>query len=415
MNGFCVQMRCPACVLCFKLVIALPDCPPVLIVRMPDLWAVPAPAAAAYKPAGKNACAAFTFFLRKPFFQLFLNPVKQLRADYRRVASFYIILRHFPLIGLFLFRQKIYGVDLLQKGIAFILFILQDAAYRTGCPGLFPARRGNLFFCQRLCHRMRGAPLQKHPVNPAYCLSLLFIDYKAAVLTPVIPEKPFKRDGCFAVCKPLPLSPGAVLGNAAAFFLCQRGHDCKQQLTPAVKGPDIFLFKIAFDLMLFQLSDGGQAVYGISCKPRNTFGNNQVNLSRKGILHHPVKAFAFFCITAGNSFVRIYSHKFPVTPIPDILGIILCLRLIAALLLLMVCGNACISSCPALSDTAAVPVLRLIQAFCSRYCDYAFCHRFCLPHLSFLHLPIFKRALTAFLLTACPEAAGISPAGMHRF
>ena len=62
------------------------------------------------------------------------------------------------------------------------------------------------------------------------------------------------------------LTPGDVLGNAPAFFLRKPGHDGNKQFTLAVKCENSFLLKVTFHAVFFQLSDGYQAVHGISGK-----------------------------------------------------------------------------------------------------------------------------------------------------
>ena len=60
---------------------------------------------------------------------------------------------------------------------------------------------------------MRRLSLQKQAVNPLYCHCLLRIDHQIPVLATVVTEEPGKGYRDLAVCKPLSLSPSAVLRN----------------------------------------------------------------------------------------------------------------------------------------------------------------------------------------------------------
>lgn len=91
---------------------------------------------------------------------------------------------------------------------------------------------------------MRRHALQEHTVDAVDDDRLVLIQDEIAIGTPVVAKKSLEGYGDLAVCEPLSLSPGAVLGNAAAFFLRQRGHNGDKQFSLAVQRPDVFLFKI---------------------------------------------------------------------------------------------------------------------------------------------------------------------------
>lgn len=110
-------------------------------------------------------------------------------------------------------------------------------------------------------------PLQEQSVYFPYRLRLFFVNDKVPVLAPVIAEEPAERHSDLAICKPLPHSPGAVLGNAPALLLRQRGHDGDEQLALGIESPDVLLLKIALAAVLLQLPDGGKAVYRVPCEP----------------------------------------------------------------------------------------------------------------------------------------------------
>ena len=110
-------------------------------------------------------------------------------------------------------------------------------------------------------------PLQEKTVDPADNFRLPLVDDKVPVLAPVIAEEPAERYADLPVCEPLPHAPGAVLRNAPALLLRQRGHDGDEQLPLGIESPDVLLLKIALAAVLLQLPDGGKAVYCVPCEP----------------------------------------------------------------------------------------------------------------------------------------------------
>ena len=119
------------------------------------------------------------------------------------------------------------------------------------------------------------------------------------------------------------------------------------------------------------------AVHRVPCEAGDALGDDEVDGAGKRVLHHFVEAVALFRVTAGYAFVRIYRYEFPILAPVDVVRVIVHLRLVAALLLLMVGGDAGISRNPALFVAAyrcsRVPVHR------GRYRDHALCHFSALP------------------------------------
>ena len=75
------------------------------------------------------------------------------------------------------------------------------------------------------------------------------------------------------------------------------------QVTLAVKGPDVFLFKIRLNALVLQLADGGQAVDCVSGKAADGLGDDEIYFPVEGIVHHVLEALALAGIAAGLSFV----------------------------------------------------------------------------------------------------------------
>lgn len=115
----------------------------------------------------------------------------------------------------------------------------------------------------------------------------------------------------FAIGEALALSPGDVFGNAAAFFLCQRGHDGDEQFALAVKGVDALLFKVTLHSVLFQLSDGDQAVNRVSCKSADRLGNDEVNFAVQGIGDHLFETLTAFGVTCTCRWISLHGSQQP--------------------------------------------------------------------------------------------------------
>ena len=93
-----------------------------------------------------------------------------------------------------------------------------------------------------------------------------------------------------SVREPLPLSPGDVFRDGAAFLLGQAGHDGDEQLPFAVQGVDILLLEVDLHAPLLQPADGGEAVHGIPGEAAHTFCDDEVDLSRQRIRNHAIEA-----------------------------------------------------------------------------------------------------------------------------
>ena len=126
--------------LSFKLVIALPDDPAILVVGMPDLRPVPTAAAAALHPAGEDADRASSVLSRLSGGHKDLDRLEGIRRDDGFVVVPDVVLRDFTLVVLFLLGQEVHGVGLLEQGIALVFLVRQDAADIAGVPVILPSR-----------------------------------------------------------------------------------------------------------------------------------------------------------------------------------------------------------------------------------------------------------------------------------
>lgn len=168
--------------------------------------------------------------------KLRLNFIELFRRNDRLMAVFHIILRHLALIDLPLFCEEIDREAFLKECSALVFLVLKDAFHCTGLPALFSRWSRNPICCQFLCNGPRRQPLHESSINPADNDCLLRNDFWKTVCAFAVTEELLVWEVDLSIRKPLPLSPGHVLRNGAAFFLCQARHDGEQQFALAVKG-----------------------------------------------------------------------------------------------------------------------------------------------------------------------------------
>ena len=75
-------------------------------------------------------------------------------------------------------------------------------------------------------------------------------------------------------------------------------------------------------MMLFQFTDCGQAVNGISCEPAHTFCDDKIEASGKSICDHLFEPLTLCRGTAAQTLVSIYPDKFPVIMFLNVVRII---------------------------------------------------------------------------------------------
>lgn len=117
----------------------------------------------------------------------------------------------------------------------------------------FPSHGGqDAIPCQVLRNPVAGLPGQEFMIDPPDDGRLLRIHKDLTLRSPPIAQKGRKGDGDLYFIQPLPLAPGAVLGDRTRFFLGNGGHDGQKELARPVEGPDPLFFKIALDPVLLQ-------------------------------------------------------------------------------------------------------------------------------------------------------------------
>ena len=182
------------------------------------------------------------------------------------MVIFHIVLRDFALIDFGLLSQEIHGVGLLQKRIALVFLVAENAADGRNAPFFLAAGSRNTVSGQFSGNAVVAHSLQEHGVDLLDDDGLLWVDHQVSVRPTVVTEETVKRNSDLTVCKALSLAPRAVLGNAATFFLRKAGHDGQEQFALAIKGPDVFFFKIHLDAFFLELANGSQAIDCVSSK-----------------------------------------------------------------------------------------------------------------------------------------------------
>lgn len=164
-----------------------------------------------------------------------LHHLEYFRVDDGLVVILDIVLWDFSLVDLRLLGQKIDGVAFLKKRIAFVLLVAEDTFDGGDTPFFLAAGCRDTVFGQGVGDTMVGHALQEQTVDALDDDCLLPVDHQIPIRATVVAKEALERNTDLSVGEALSLAPSAVLGNAAAFFLCQRGHDGKQQLAFTVE------------------------------------------------------------------------------------------------------------------------------------------------------------------------------------
>ena len=300
-----VEVRRGTALFVFVLLVALPDRPLVDIFGVPDLGAVPVTAVAAFDLPGKQVHTAVPVLSLGTSGQLALHHLEGFRINDDLVVALNVVLRNLAFVGFRLLGQEVHGVTLLQQGITLVLLVHEDAFDCGLVPFLLTAGRRDAVIHENLADAVWRLSLQEQAVNPLYCHCLLRIDHQIPVFTTVVTEEPGEGHRDLAVCKTLSLSPCAVLRNAPAFLLRQRGHDSQQQLALGIESPDVFFLEINLGAVFFQLPDGGQGNDSVPGKAADRLRDDQIDLPGQRIRDHPFEAFAFLGVGAGDAFVYV--------------------------------------------------------------------------------------------------------------
>ena len=237
------QMRSATLFLVAELSVALPDNAAVLAVGVPDLGAVESAAVAADQPGGEHPAAAVVEAHALSPSELGLDNIKLVRLDNGLVAPLDPILLDLALVDLPLFIEEINRIALLKECRSLIFFIREDALHHAGPPLAFPGGGGDAVSGEGLGNGVAGLTRHKKGVDAADDLGFALHHLREPVRPLPVAEELFVRKVDLTVREPLALAPGDVLRKGAALLLSQRGHDGDEQLTLAVKGPDVLLFK----------------------------------------------------------------------------------------------------------------------------------------------------------------------------
>ena len=133
---------------------------------------------------------------------------------------------------------------------------------------------------------------------------------------------------------------------------------------------------IQFDFALYFLILPRRGRVQIGNGRNNTVEIYKVNAVVQSIRHHFVKTATLCSGSRTDPFIRIYSNELPILAPLYVVRVIIHLRLVAGLLLLMVCADAGIARNFPLFPAADRS--RRISAPCSGYRDHL-CHRSALP------------------------------------
>ena len=277
-----------------------------------------------------------------------LHQIEYLPAYNPRMAVLHKELRRLALVDLGGFGKKIHREGLLQQCVALVFLVGQNGFHRAARPPLLSARRGYPLLCQQLRDAGGRLPVQKQAVDLPHDLRFLFIHHRRSVLAPVVAQEAPVGHGYLAVRDAPAPAPGHVLRNAAAFFLGKAGHDVDHQLSLAVQGVDVLLFKRNPDPFFLQLPDGGQAVHRVPGEAADAFCNNPVDLPSQRIRDQPVKALPTGGGGGRNAVIRIQAPVFPLRVVPDQAAVIVALGLEGSLLLLLIGTDPGVSGHPGL-------------------------------------------------------------------
>lgn len=280
-------------------------------------------------------------------FHLHLNLLPFPGFDDGRVAVLHIVLGDLSLIDLGFLGEEIHRKRLLKQSGALVLFVPQDALHGGSLPdGLFSGGRDALLR-QHGGNGIGGFPLKELAVDAFDDLRFLRDDLRQSVGTFAVAQELAVRDADLTVGEPFSLSPGDILGNGAAFLLGKARHDGDEQFPFGVEGHDVFFLEEALTAGLLQLSDGGQAVHGVSRKAAHTLGHNQVDFSGQGIPDHAVEAVPALGVDGADALIGVNLHEVPVRVLLDELGVVIHLGFIGSKLFFTVRGDTGVSGYPA--------------------------------------------------------------------
>lgn len=394
------QMGRFAFVFSLELAVALPDDSAVAVGGVPGLSSENIAAIPTDDLPGKGAGLTVPIAAVFAPFQLRLHLLPCPRLDDGGVAVLHIVLGNLSLIDLGFLGEKIHREGLLEQSGAFVLFISQNALHGGSLPnGLFPGS-GDSLFRQHGGDGIGGFPLEELAVDAFDNLRLLRNDFRQSVSPFSVAQELTVGNADLSVREPLPLPPGHIFGDTAAFLLGQTGHDGDEQIPFGIEGHDVLFFKKALTSGFLQFADGGQAVHSVSCEAAHALGHDQVDFFGKGILHHTVEAVPMLGIDGADALVRVDLHEIPVQILLNELGVVVHLGFVGSELFLTVRGDTGVSRNP-------VAHLFLCRSFgmdvqCSR--DHG--HVLSSGHGIHSFLLFSDLRLSAFLPSSFPHGSG---------
>lgn len=312
-----------------EFVVAAVDGLAVFVGRVPDFRAVPAAAVAAFDFRRVDADAAVAVATVPAALHRFLHLVEDLGADDGFVVVLDVVLRHLSLVLPCFLREEVDGVAFLEERVAFVFLVREDAADRALAPVFAAAGRRDAP-ARELCRDgVERVAREEEAVDFFDRPGLLAVHDERAVRAFVVAEEPCIGDADLAVREALPLAPGRVLGNAAAFFLRERAHDGDEELAFRVERPDVFLLEINLDALVLELPHGGQAVDGVAGETADALRDDEVDLARERVLDHALETFTVARVRCADALVGVHSRELPVLAAFDVVRVVVDLRLVA--------------------------------------------------------------------------------------
>lgn len=321
------EVRCLAVVL--ELVVATVDGLAILVGGVPDFRAVPAAAIAAFDFRRVDADAAVAVAAVPAALQFFLHLVEDRWADDGFVVVFDVVLWHLAFVIPHFLREEVDGVALLEERIAFVFLVREDAADGGLAPDFAAAGRRDAPARELGRDGVEGVAREEEAVDFLDRPGLLAVHDKIAVRAFVVAEETLVGHADFAVREPLPLAPGRVFGDAAAFFLREGAHDGDEELAFRVERPDVFFLEIDLDALVLELPHGGQAVDGVAGETADALRDNEVDLARERVLDHALEAFAVARVRRADALVGVHPGERPVLAALDVVRVVVDLRLVA--------------------------------------------------------------------------------------
>ena len=201
-----------------------------------------------------------------------------------------VILLHFTLIPLVLFRQEVHGEGLLEQRVAFVFLVRQNAQDGALPPVCLPAGCQYAHLIQHATDADGCHAFHELPVDETHDAGFLLIDHQVPVFSLVVTQEDAVGHRHLSVRHPLSVAPGDVFRDGTRFLLSQAAHDGDQQLALAVEGVDVLLLEKALAAVLLQLAVGRQAVHRVAGKPTDGLGDDQIDLSGQCVRDHLIEA-----------------------------------------------------------------------------------------------------------------------------